>query len=120
MSEATGNPNDIRKGHGAQSNVHNFFLKYAYHGGDDAVMPWDEVHNDVDGKTDWIDVFPKSILSKNDSPDLGFNYGLNPYNGCEGGIYHCRRSCRTVDEQVWIGSANCWQNSATAHSHRDG
>lgn len=31
----------------------------------------------------------KEILSKNDSPDLPFNYGLNPYRGCEHGCIYC-------------------------------
>jgi DNA repair photolyase len=31
----------------------------------------------------------KSILSKNDSPDLGFTYSLNPYRGCEHGCVYC-------------------------------
>ncbi len=30
-----------------------------------------------------------SILSKNDSPDVGFTYGLNPYRGCEHGCIYC-------------------------------
>ncbi|MDF1815688.1 MAG: PA0069 family radical SAM protein [Verrucomicrobiales bacterium] len=31
----------------------------------------------------------KSIISKNDSPDLGFTYSLNPYRGCEHGCAYC-------------------------------
>jgi len=31
----------------------------------------------------------KSILAKNDSPDLGFNYSINPYRGCEHGCIYC-------------------------------
>lgn len=31
----------------------------------------------------------KSILAKNNSPDLGFEYGLNPYRGCEHGCAYC-------------------------------
>ena len=30
-----------------------------------------------------------SILSKNDSPDLGFAYSMNPYRGCEHGCVYC-------------------------------
>jgi len=30
-----------------------------------------------------------SILSKNDSPDLGFTYSINPYRGCEHGCVYC-------------------------------
>lgn len=31
----------------------------------------------------------KSILAKNDSPDIGFKYSLNPYRGCEHGCIYC-------------------------------
>lgn len=31
----------------------------------------------------------KEILSKNNSPDIPFNYGLNPYRGCEHGCIYC-------------------------------
>src|SRR5579863_4380443 len=30
-----------------------------------------------------------NILSENDSPDIGFRYGLNPYRGCEHGCIYC-------------------------------
>ena len=31
----------------------------------------------------------KSIISRNDSPDLGFDQSLNPYRGCEHGCIYC-------------------------------
>jgi DNA repair photolyase len=31
----------------------------------------------------------ESILSKNDSPDIPFSWGLNPYRGCEHGCAYC-------------------------------
>src|ERR1700722_17304886 len=31
----------------------------------------------------------KTILSKNDSPDIGFTYSINPYRGCEHGCAYC-------------------------------
>jgi DNA repair photolyase len=31
----------------------------------------------------------KSIIAWNDSPDLGFNAGINPYRGCEHGCSYC-------------------------------
>jgi DNA repair photolyase len=39
--------------------------------------------------TTYIEVFPKNILSKNNSPDIPFNYSINPYNGCEHGCVYC-------------------------------
>jgi DNA repair photolyase len=31
----------------------------------------------------------RTILAKNDSPDIGFTYSLNPYRGCEHGCIYC-------------------------------
>src|SRR4029078_13504416 len=31
----------------------------------------------------------KSIISKNDSPDLSFEQSINPYRGCEHGCIYC-------------------------------
>lgn len=31
----------------------------------------------------------RSVLTKNDSPDVGFEYSLNPYRGCEHGCVYC-------------------------------
>lgn len=31
----------------------------------------------------------KSAITRNDSPDIGFNLGLNPYRGCEHGCSYC-------------------------------
>ena len=31
----------------------------------------------------------KSAISRNDSPDIYFDYGLNPYRGCEHGCIYC-------------------------------
>ena len=78
---------NLMKGRGSQVNPHNRFFKNEYVAGDEAVMPWDEVEENP--KTQYIDIFPKTILSENNSPDLGFRYGINPYNGCEHGCVYC-------------------------------
>src|SRR5262245_33912935 len=31
----------------------------------------------------------QSIISENDSPDIGFRYSINPYRGCEHGCAYC-------------------------------
>ena len=49
---------------------------------------------------EWLDAPPqsemeifeepaKSILSENDSPDLGFRFSVNPYRGCQVGCGYC-------------------------------
>ena len=40
-------------------------------------------------ETTVIEECVKSILSKNDSPDLSFDLSINPYRGCEHGCIYC-------------------------------
>ena len=40
-------------------------------------------------KTECIPVHPKSIVNKVESPDIPFDYSLNPYQGCEHGCIYC-------------------------------
>lgn len=40
-------------------------------------------------KTEFIFDSSKTILSKNSSPDLGFDFSINPYRGCEHGCSYC-------------------------------
>jgi DNA repair photolyase len=50
---------------------------------------WDE--NDAPQKvpTSYYKDTSRSILAKNDSPDLPFTYSINPYRGCEHGCIYC-------------------------------
>ena len=40
-------------------------------------------------KTEFLIDTSRSILAKNDSPDLDFTYSINPYRGCEHGCVYC-------------------------------
>ncbi|MBL7995838.1 PA0069 family radical SAM protein [bacterium] len=40
-------------------------------------------------KTEFIRDNTKTILSKNDSPDIPYTYSINPYRGCEHGCIYC-------------------------------
>lgn len=81
------NTDNIQKGRGSQVNPHNRFFRNEYVEEEKQVMPWDEPEENP--RTQYIDIFPKAILSENNSPDLGFRYGINPYNGCEHGCTYC-------------------------------
>ncbi|MBI3118451.1 MAG: PA0069 family radical SAM protein [Candidatus Hydrogenedentes bacterium] len=39
--------------------------------------------------TQYLDDDSKSILARNDSPDVGFDVSVNPYRGCEHGCIYC-------------------------------
>ncbi len=40
-------------------------------------------------ETRFFDDTSKTALAKNDSPDVGFTYSINPYRGCEHGCIYC-------------------------------
>ena len=40
-------------------------------------------------RTQFMEDSSESLLTKNDSPDVGFTYGLNAYRGCEHGCSYC-------------------------------
>ncbi len=42
-----------------------------------------------DPKTEFVFDSSSSIVSENDSPDIGFRYSVNPYRGCEHGCPYC-------------------------------
>jgi DNA repair photolyase len=40
-------------------------------------------------KTNYLPIFPKTIVNKVTSPDVGMKFSLNPYQGCEHGCIYC-------------------------------
>lgn len=73
-------------GRGAQHNPHNRFLKQA------AVREHPEgldLEAEGPGKTQVYLEHPKKIVNKVISPDVGLEYSLNPYQGCEHGCVYC-------------------------------
>jgi hypothetical protein len=55
---------------------------------------WLDAQSDVDGgvpplRTSVTIERPKTILSRNSSPDIPFDHSLNPYRGCEHGCIYC-------------------------------
>jgi len=78
------------KGRGAQGNVHNRFLKQVYEQRDDFLEFCRLEGEEADfNKTEYIPIFPKSIVNKVTSPDVGMSYSMNPYQGCEHGCVYC-------------------------------
>jgi DNA repair photolyase len=78
------------KGRGAQSNPANKFLKHH----EEHDMEYKEhCHQNeedfVQQRTKYLEIFPKTILTENKSPDLHFNWSINPYQGCEHGCSYC-------------------------------
>lgn len=74
------------KGRGAQVNPNNKFFSNSYV--QEHIEGLDEPFLES-AATKIIATYPKSILSKVDSPDIGFSRSLNPYQGCEHGCIYC-------------------------------
>jgi DNA repair photolyase len=74
------------KGRGAQIQVKNRFLAHEY------VLEHLEAIDEFEGEnpnTKYIEIFPKTIVNKVESPDVGMEFSLNPYQGCEHGCIYC-------------------------------
>ena len=71
------------KGRGAADNSANRFEQIAL----ERDPEWGE--DDPLPKTQFFRDSARTVLSKNESPDVPFNYSLNPYRGCEHGCIYC-------------------------------
>jgi DNA repair photolyase len=79
------------KGRGAQSNRSSRFLRLATDASPefvDAATPDDELPARHPATTLRIDG-ARSVISRNDSPDVPFGQSINPYRGCEHGCVYC-------------------------------
>jgi DNA repair photolyase len=84
-----------RTGRGAVRDLPNRFEKLAMDLDPDVV----QADPDAEGasgdvslpnpKTIFLEDHSESIIVKNDSPDVGFSAGINPYRGCEHGCAYC-------------------------------
>lgn len=84
------NPKPILKGRGAQLNVPNRFFELSHEQRDDFLEFCHKEGEEPDkNKTIYLPVFPKTIVNKVTSPDIGMMYSMNPYQGCEHGCVYC-------------------------------
>ncbi len=84
------NAKSVIKGRGAQRNVPNRFFELQHEIRDD-FLEFCRKEGEVADKnqTKYLEVFPKTIVNKVDSPDVGMLYSMNPYQGCEHGCIYC-------------------------------
>src|ERR1041385_5538535 len=76
------------KGRGSASHVPGRFEKSLTTGEDDG---WGSIYEDERPRllTSVTEERARSIISRNDSPDVGFSQSINPYRGCEHGCVYC-------------------------------
>lgn len=78
------------KSRGAGLNTPNRFEPFYIDYKDENIEEYfDDIEDTKKIKTMFFNDTSKTILAKNDSPDLGFDYSINPYRGCEHGCIYC-------------------------------
>ena len=81
-------PNKTPRGRGAQTNVAGRFESFQHEDFDDG---WREADSGPPHplRTSVTAENAKVIITRNDSPDVGFDRSINPYRGCEHGCIYC-------------------------------
>jgi DNA repair photolyase len=75
-----------RHGRGAQTNRGGRFEPIGYEPVDDG---WESLGELEALSTEVQEVPARRIITRNDSPDIGFDRSINPYRGCEHGCIYC-------------------------------
>lgn len=75
-----------RRGRGARSNVTGRFEAAVTDAVDDG---WNGLADLPPFKTDVREDASRSVITRNDSPDISFDRSINPYRGCEHGCVYC-------------------------------
>ncbi|MHA1517583.1 MAG: PA0069 family radical SAM protein [Alphaproteobacteria bacterium] len=75
-----------RHGRGAQTNRSGRFEPVAYEPADDG---WGSLTELEALQTEIQEAPARQIITKNHSPDIGFDRSINPYRGCEHGCIYC-------------------------------
>src|SRR3954452_21901889 len=87
MTSGESSESQRKRGRGALGNPRNRFVSLDVIRDDDAhALPDDEV---CSPQTKFFRDTTRSIIAYNDSPDVGFDAGINPYRGCEHGCIYC-------------------------------
>src|SRR5262249_2368235 len=112
LKTVSGKHADPRKGRGAGINPEGRFEKEQREAYDDG---WSAPQGPSEGGTSEAGELPalkthvtvervKSIISRNDSPDVGFTQSINPYQGCEHGCVYCyarpSHACRNLSPGI--------------------
>jgi DNA repair photolyase len=77
---------DLRRGRGAGINPSGRFEPLTRHVFDDG---WETIEDLPPFKTDVRVERPRTIITRNTSPDISFDRSINPYRGCEHGCVYC-------------------------------
>lgn len=79
-------PASSRKGRAARTNAPGRFDRFAVEAVDDG---WPSEDRLPPTRTQVSDEVPRRVITRNTSPDIGFDRSINPYRGCEHGCIYC-------------------------------
>jgi len=81
----------IIKGQGAVQNVHNHFERniYTHTIYEDVCLSEDGEPEESLTKTEYLEVFPKTIMNDVRRKGMPLEFSMNPYQGCEHGCAYC-------------------------------
>jgi DNA repair photolyase len=86
-------PDRARKGRGAITNRAGRYERFTNHAVDDGWRDGEGRVPDEDGPSKLATSVQKdtsrTVIARNDSPDVGFDRSINPYRGCEHGCIYC-------------------------------
>ena len=75
-----------RRGRGTATNESGRYERFRLENFDDG---WNSLEDLPGLKTQVTIETPRTIITRNDSPDIGFDRSINPYRGCEHGCAYC-------------------------------
>jgi len=77
---------EVRRGRGASANPHPRYEPVEREAFQDG---WDIAEEAPPLRTEVTVEKPRTIITRNDSPDISFDRSINPYRGCEHGCVYC-------------------------------
>src|SRR5688572_9000909 len=92
-------PDRARKGRGAVSNRSGRYEPAERIAVDDGWERPDEEGEPAPVRTSVQRDASRSVIARNDSPDIGFEQSINPYRGCEHGCIYCYAR----PSHAWLG-----------------
>src|SRR5262245_7590774 len=91
----------VRPGRGAVSNPEGRFESTRPEAVDDG---WGSLDEELPPLATTVQPEPaRSIISRNDSPDISFDQSINPYRGCEHGCVYCVSG----DTRILMADGSC-------------
>ncbi|HEX4780480.1 MAG TPA: PA0069 family radical SAM protein [Usitatibacter sp.] len=114
LKTTAGNHGEAAKGRGATINLEGRFEKVSREAADDG---WFQEPGDEPAKPKTVIAIEraKSIITRNDSPDIGFSQSLNPYRGCGIGCPFCY--ARPSHAYLGLSPGLDWETRLTAKTN---